>query len=217
VQPLFEPLADAGIAWFSINYRLATDISMFGNAVDDVEAAVEFVQVHAAEYRIDPSRIALIGESSGAQLASMAALRGHLKPNVRAVVALYSPSDLVALAKTSKQIPESFRRSVEGTPFEAMVLAGLAQLSPINHIRRDMPPFLMIHGTADALVPYRQSVEFCERMHDAGASCELVPVRGGGHGMLWWDSVRLTAWKHRMVVWLDRELRPEGTHIVSAS
>ncbi len=217
VQPLFEPLADAGFAWFSINYRLTNDISMFGQAVDDVEAAANFIYDHASGYRIDRDRMALIGESAGAQLASMAALRGKLKANIRAVVAFYGPADLVMLAKTSKQIPESVRKSVEGTPFEAMVLAGLAQLSPINHVSRNMPPFLLIHGTDDGMVPFEQSKNFCDRIHQAGASCELYPVKGGDHGILWWDSVHLTAYKHHMVAWLEKELRPERTRLARVS
>src|SRR5438270_8979650 len=65
VAPLLQPLSDAGFAWFSISYRLMSDITQFGTAVEDVEAAIRFVKSHAAEYRIDPDRIALVGESAG--------------------------------------------------------------------------------------------------------------------------------------------------------
>src|SRR3954471_24214408 len=60
VAPLFKPLSDAGLAWFSISYRLATDVLHFGVAVADVEDAIRFVKEHAAEYKVDPGRIALI-------------------------------------------------------------------------------------------------------------------------------------------------------------
>ena len=50
------------------------DVTQFGAGVEDVEAAIRFVKEHAAEYRIDPNRIALVGESAGGQLAAMAAL-----------------------------------------------------------------------------------------------------------------------------------------------
>src|ERR1700728_2718485 len=62
VQPLFKPLSDAGFAWFSIDYRLARDVTQFGVAIDDVENAVRFVKSHADEFNVDPDRIALIGE-----------------------------------------------------------------------------------------------------------------------------------------------------------
>ena len=139
VEPLFKPLTEAGFPWFSIDYRLATDVTQFGVAVEDVEEAVRFVKAHAAEYHVDPNRIALIGESAGGQLAAMAALRAGPDAAVRAVVALYTPTDLVSLFKHSTFIPAQIRDRVRGTPFEGLVVAGLSQLSPIENVRRDMP------------------------------------------------------------------------------
>jgi acetyl esterase/lipase len=208
VAPLFQPLSDAGFAWFSISYRLATNVTEFGVAIDDVQSAIRFIKSHAAEYRIDPSRLALIGESAGGQLASMAVLRGGPDVAVKAVVALYTPSDLVSLAKTSGYLPSSIRDQLRGTPWEGLVLAGLSQLSPINSVRRNMPPFLFIHGTSDTLVPYSQSVEMCRRMKSNGASCEVYPVDGGGHGIRWWESYpKLAAgYKAKMISWLEAQL-----------
>lgn len=212
VEPLFKPLSDAGFAWFSIDYRLARDVTQFGVAIADVENAIRFVKSHAAEFNIDPDRIALIGESAGGQLAAMAALRAPAADSVKAVVALYAPTDLVTLLKNSNYIPPRIRSSIEGTPWESFILAGLAQLSPIENIRRDMPPFLLIHGTADSLVPISQSRDMCARMRQAGASCELFPVEGAGHGIRWWDaSPRFDAYKRKMVDWLRHQLGdPEG-------
>jgi acetyl esterase len=213
VQPLFEPLSDAGFAWFSISYRLASDISQFGLAIDDVQQAIRYVKLHAAEFRIDPNRIALVGESAGGQLAAMATLRGGADTKVKAVVTLYAPTDIVALAKTSNYVPSSLRDSVRGTPWEALLLASLAQLSPINSVRHDMPPFLFIHGTADSMVPFEQSRAMCDRMKAVGADCEVYPVKGGGHGILWWDSVGLgSGYKHKMVEWLEQELEKPSLH-----
>lgn len=209
VQPLFQPLSDAGFAWFSISYRLATDMTQFGVAINDVQNAILYVRSHAAEYNIDADKIALIGESAGGQLAAMAALRGRGDTAVRAVVALYTPSDLVRLVKNSNYIPARIRNSVNGTPWESLIMAGLTQLSPIDNVRRDMPPFLFIHGTDDSLVPFEQSREMCERMKSAGASCEIYPVVGAGHGIRWWESSPGLAagYKHKMVDWLRQEFR----------
>jgi alpha-L-fucosidase 2 len=204
VQPLFRPLEDAGFAWFSISYRLAKEATQIGAGVQDVKQAVRYVREHAAEFDVDPDRIALVGESAGAQLASMAALSTDC--NVRAVVAFYSPSDLVSLAKESHFIPEGVRRQIRGTPWEALVLAGLQELSPINHVRAGMPPFLLIHGTSDPLVPFEQSEHMCTAIRAAGGECELYPVKGGGHGVRWWDSAHLTSYKQEMVRWLEKEL-----------
>jgi len=207
VQPLFKPLTQAGFAWFSISYRLATDLTKFGLAITDVTSAIRYVKAHAAEFNIDPDKIALVGESAGGQLAGMAALRDDPSTSVRAVVALYAPSDLVALVKESDYIPAQIRKSVQGTPWENLILAGLSQLSPLENVRRGMPPFLFIHGTRDSLVPFEQSQEMCDRMREVGASCEVYPVEGAGHGLRWWESSPklAAAYKHKMVDWLRQE------------
>src|SRR3954454_15275098 len=62
MAPLFEPFTQAGFVTFSISYRLANDLFQFGAAIDDVQTAVHFVHDHAAQYRVDPNRIALVGE-----------------------------------------------------------------------------------------------------------------------------------------------------------
>lgn len=216
VQPLFKPLQNAGIAWFSISYRLANGSAngiggiasslLMGEGIDDVLQAIRHIRGHAAEYNIDPDRIVLIGESAGAQLASMAALKPEMAGKIKAVVAFYSPSDLASMAQNSNQIPESYRQALKGSPLAEMLMTGLKNLSPINFVREGMPPFLLIHGTSDTLVPFEQSEEMCKRIHDVGASCELYPVRGGGHGMRWWESSRHTAYKQHMIDWLSKQL-----------
>ena len=206
VAPLFDPLTEAGFAWFSISYRLVTDVTKFGLGIDDVESAIRFIRAHAGEFHINADKLALVGESAGGQLAAMAALR--LPPNtVKGVVALYTPTDLVSLLRDSNYVPAQIRNSVQGTPWESLILAGLSQLSPIENVRRDMPPFLFIHGTADPLVPFSQSTAMCDRMKQAGAHCDLYPVEGAGHGIRWWSSApRYEAYKRRMTDWLHSVL-----------
>ncbi len=144
---MFQPLSSHGFAWFSISYRLASDISSngfaaalkLGTEIDDVRQAVAYVKGHASEYRVDANRIALIGESAGGQLASMAALKPGPDGAVRAVVALYSPNDLAALARTSDFIPDSLRQAVKNSALDALLMAGLADLSPMNWVRRGFP------------------------------------------------------------------------------
>ena len=87
------------------------------------------------------------------------------------------------------------------------MLTGLAQLSPINNIRSGMPPFLFIHGTKDALVPFSQSVDMCNRMEESGGVYEVFPVRGEGHGLRWWETRPSLAglYKSKMIEWLRAE------------
>lgn len=207
VQPLFQPLEHAGIAWFSISYRLAkgsgeqiASALLAGQAVDDVKHAISFIKAHAGEYNIDPNRIALIGESAGAQLAAMAALKPGSAGPVRAVVAFYGPFDLADLA----------RKYVNGTDSNLvnMIFQGLGTYSPINLVTSDAPPFLLIHGTADTLVPFSQSEQMYARLQAAHVPSELYPVKGAGHGIRWWESAHVTAYKQHMIDWLTDELKP---------
>src|SRR6185295_11244973 len=108
VKPLFDPLTEASFAWFTINYRLAPKF-MYPAAVEDVEAAIRYVKSHAAQYKEDPKRIALIGESAGGHLVSMVGARNKPATSVNAVVSFYGPHDLERRAVEQKQISESMR------------------------------------------------------------------------------------------------------------
>jgi alpha-L-fucosidase 2 len=223
VRPLFKPLIDGGIAWFSINYRLARgsdpaslisleSLAALTNASDDVRNAVEFIRAHATEWNVDPNRIVIIGESAGAHLASMAALRPGAGKPVQAVVAFYSPSDLVKLVEASPRIPDALRRMVKGSPLEALLMTGLKRLSPQTWVTKDAPPFLMIHGTADQLVPFEQSETMCAALRSLGASCEVVSVPGAGHGMNFWEGQpAMMAYKSKMMAWVEQALLPAAT------
>lgn len=214
VEPIFEPLSHAGFAWFSVSYRLAIDvlrdpkaaITQLGAAEGDIRHAVAFVKEHAAEYRINPNKIVLIGESAGGQLAAMAALRPDPDGAVQGVVAFYSPTDLATLARTSSWIPDSVHDAMKGTFFDTILMAGLAKFSPITWVSASAPPFLMIHGTDDNLVPFAQSERFCDRMNEVNVTCEVYPVKIAGHGMRSWESSHITNYKAPMIRWLQQVL-----------
>lgn len=208
VKPLFKPLSGAGFAWFTISYRLARktsfsgsviDTSKIGSGIDDVQSAVQFLRDHAAEFHVDPNRIALIGVSSGAQLASMAAIRGS---PVKAVVAFYCPSDLVALALPPGVFQAAAARLTWGSPPQSQLL----RLSPLAAVRPGMPPFLFIHGTLDHVVPFDQSIRMCDAMRKAGSACEVISVKGGLHGIQLWEALHNTGYKRQMTEWLGARL-----------
>lgn len=205
VEPLFRPLMEGGFVCISISYRLAKEMLALGAAVEDVEQAIRYVQAHAAEFKGDRDKIALVGESAGGQLAAMAAL-GKNGTAIKAVVTLYAPADLEQLARNSELIPEQFRRGLQGTPWKEIVLARMRELSPLHHVRSGMPPFLLIHGTADALVPFEQSRSMCRTIRNAGGASDLLAVNGGGHGLRGWESQGLTSYKRIMVDWLRKQL-----------
>jgi alpha-L-fucosidase 2 len=198
VEPLFQPLVDAGFACFSISYRLAKQIALMGVAIEDVEQAVRYIRANAQQFNVDRERVALVGESAGGQLAAMAALRNG-GSGVKAVVALYAPTNL-------EQLPEPFRQAVQGSPWEGVLLQRLRELSPSQYVRKGMPPFLLIHGTADALVPFEQSRNLCRAIRSVGGDCDLMSVNGGVHGLRRWESAGLTSYKRLMIDWLKRHI-----------
>jgi alpha-L-fucosidase 2 len=205
VQPLFEPLSNAGFAWFSISYRLASDLLQFGVAVDDVQTALGFVRQNAAKYNVDPNRIAILGESAGAHLASLAVQRSP--KSAAAVVALYPPTDLVSLARDLTAIPESVRQAIKAAGMEALIHGYLREMSPIEHVTKNLPPFLLIHGTSDTVVPYDQSERMLKKLKAAGIPAELITVEGGGHGLRGWErSTRHVGYRQQMIDWLHRHL-----------
>ena len=219
VRPLFEPLANAGFAWFSVDYRLAP-AAHFPQSIEDVFSAIRWVKANAAAYRVDVSRIALIGESAGGFLVNYAGTHETQDTKVAAVVDFYGPIDYGQLAEARRDHPERFnmeslnKHAANGGGIhffgvEQLDAAGLAKLrtfSPLAAVHHGMPPFLCIHGTKDDQVPYEQSPELCDAMRKVGAACELITIEGGGHGMGSWRAPEMQHWKPEMVAWLKQTL-----------
>src|SRR5437773_4156894 len=122
---IFQPLSDAGFAWFSINYRLAPKYKFPADA-DDVEAAIRFIKVNAAKYNIDPRRIALIGESAGGHLVSYVGARNRPESRVAAVVSMYGIHDFISACVEWKPVPTE-----------------ILQLFGISEINADSAPILL--------------------------------------------------------------------------
>src|SRR6201997_2891003 len=101
---IFQPLSDAGLAWFSINYRLAPQFRFPADA-DDVEAAIRFVKANAAKYKVDPRRIALLGESAGGHLVSYVGARNRPESRVAAVISMYGVHDFISACVEWEPVP----------------------------------------------------------------------------------------------------------------
>lgn len=203
VAPLFGALSHANFAWVSINYRLAPE-NKYPGSVEDVETAIRWVKAHASEYRFDPRRIALIGESAGGHLVALVATRGSAGCEVAAVVPFYAPTSVVM--ETNQEIPASITAYFGVSEVNPGSLALLREASPLYHVRQGLPPFLLLHGTVDKLVDYEQSVVFQKALRDVGVTCDLITVRDGGHGMNSWDKNKL-AYKDALIAWLEQHLK----------
>ncbi len=223
VRPLFEPLSDAGFAWFSIDYRLAPAVH-FPEAMEDIRNAIRWVKAHAAEYHVDASKIAIIGESAGGLFVNYQGTHETADTRVAAVVDFYGPADYGALAQLRRDHPERFNMATlnrhashgGGIHFfgvEQLDEAGLAKLhalAPMAAVHKGMPPFLMIHGNRDDQVAYEQSTAFCGAIRQAGGRCDLITIDGGGHGMSGWRAPGMQHWKPETIAWLSKTLRPAG-------
>jgi alpha-L-fucosidase 2 len=203
VAVLCGPLNRAGLAWFSINYRLAPK-ARYPACLEDVDTAIRWVRAHAAAFRVDAGRIALLGESSGAQLVEMAAVQAQPDTRVSAVVPFYGPCDL--LAEYQDRGLTKAMIALFGHPQLDPAMADLMRnASPVNFVHPGMPPFLLVHGTGDRIVSYQQSVRFQARLRAAGVPCDLITIAGGLHGMGNWEKTA-PAYKEQVVAWLVRTL-----------
>ena len=183
--------AHHGFAAASVGYRLSGE-ARFPAQIEDCKCAVRFLRAHAAEYGIDPLRIGAMGVSSGGHQAAMIGLTpetqfagdggwGGYSSAVRAVCDLCGVSDLLRMPE--KRTPGALSataRFLGGTIDQ--VRERYIEASPVNYAHAGAPPFLLIHGDADELVPVTQSELLREALVRAGADVTFHIVKGAGHG-----------------------------------
>ncbi len=173
-------LQKAGFLVVSVNYRLAPEY-VFPTMIEDVKCAVRSLRAHADEYNLDPNRIGVWGGSAGGHLVALLGTTDESagfdvgeylehSSRVQAVVDMFGPADLTVQFQGGY---ESARR-VFGD-FDA------ALASPVTYTTVDDPPFLMLHGEKDALVPIEQSEILLAALQSVGVPAELVPVVNAGH------------------------------------
>lgn len=214
----FDVLASHGYVVFAVR---PGSISLFtaDQMLTNVKTGIRWVKTHAAEYSIDPDRIGMVGASAGGHLALLAAACAEpedchaenplmrCSSQVRAVSVFCPPTDFLDWngARYGLDLMQGqlvFRDGFANRSAEAIELAAKA-ISPLHQIRAGLPPFLLIHGDADSLVPIQQSVKFVKAVQEHGGSAELIVKEGGDHS---WPTVREEI--ERMADWLDTQLTP---------
>jgi acetyl esterase/lipase len=187
-----------GFAVAAINYRLSQH-AVFPAQIEDCKAAVRWLRANAAQHGYDPDRVASYGASAGGHLAAMLGTAGDVKafdvgPNlgmssrVQAVVDLFGPTDFLQM-DAHRPSPQAMVHDTEDSP-ESQLVGGpirddpekVARANPITYATKDDPPFLIVHGDADALVPHHQSVLLEAALRKAGVPVRLVTIPGGPHG-----------------------------------
>jgi acetyl esterase/lipase len=177
---LVRNLTSYGFAVASVDYRLLQRKNPWPDQLEDCLAAVDWVKTHGLSYGLNPKRIGLSGESAGGHLAAMVALERR-KPEIGAACLMYPPTDLVALARRYERFHRLsvFHLMFHGDIEKRLELA--REASPVSHVTRQAPPFVIFHGDRDWLVPLAQSRELDSALKQAGVNSELVVVHGRGH------------------------------------
>jgi acetyl esterase/lipase len=185
------PWTGEGYVVASIDYRLSQD-ACFPAQIEDCKAAIRWLRTHAAEYNIDADRVAAWGGSAGGHLASLLGTAGDVteweqghaagSSRVQAVIDWFGRADLnqVCTDPVLGDSPSALLLGGSGPGFAELA----RKASPITHVSADDPPFLIMHGERDNVVPLAQSRAFAEALKAAGVKVKLVVLKGVGHGGL---------------------------------
>lgn len=176
---------ERGFVMVSIDYRL-TPGTTFPGQLHDVRAAVRWLRNHADEFGVDPNRIGMWGSSAGGHLAALTgihssrlALDGEephgVSSAVQAVVDGYGPTTF------ESQSDDSPEAALLGGPLRENVELARAA-SPAWQVGTGVPPFLIVHGTADTLVPASHSIALHDALRTARHDSTLYLVQNFGHG-----------------------------------
>jgi acetyl esterase/lipase len=192
-------LSGRGYAVVTPNYRLSGE-AVFPAQIEDCKAAVRWVRANAKKYNLDPDRIGAIGHSAGGHLASLLGTSAGVKDfekgdnqdlssKVQAVCAMSGPTDFLQMDAHAPK--GAFVKHDPANSPESKLIGGeiqknkekVAKANPITYVSKDSPPFLLIHGEADNVVPAHQSELLNDALKKAGVDVTIHLVKGAGHGV----------------------------------
>jgi acetyl esterase/lipase len=228
VMPMLEGLK-RNYAVVAINYRLSWE-AIFPALVQDAKAAVRWIRAQAGKYPFDPERIAAWGGSAGGyqslMLGSSAGISGledlslgypQQRCDVQAVVSWYGPTDFLMmdeqLAASGMLPPPGFRHNESNSPESLLLGQTITEIPeqveaaiPETYIHPGVPPFLLQHGTKDAVVPVQQSIEFAAKLKHVPGDIEVVLelLEGAEHADIAFETVENVK---KVLDFLDRHLK----------
>ena len=175
-----------GYAVANIEYRL-TDVASAPAQIEDVRSAILYVVKNAKALNVDPNKIVVMGASAGGHLALLAGLlqndhrfdADYKEVNgftIAAIIDKYGPTDLTVPGVEKNRSAAAFLGSYLGNKDL------MASVSPIYYVKKTSPPIFIVHGDADPLVPYEQSVALHKKLEDVGVETNFITVPGGHHG-----------------------------------
>ncbi len=169
-----EYFASLGMVAIAADYRLInTDKTTPFEAVMDAKSAVRWVRKNHKKLGIDPNRIVTSGGSAGGHVAACTALIEGVEDDAKLKVSSV-PNAMIL-----------FNPVINTTKagYGAGKLVGReTELSPVHHVRPNLPPTIIMHGTQDTTVPYQNAVEFAQKMNECGNQCTLISAFGEKHG-----------------------------------
>jgi acetyl esterase/lipase len=191
-------LVSKGFAVASVQHRFSQD-AIWPAQSYDCKAAIRFLRANAAKYNFDPEYFGVGGDSSGGHLAAFVGTSGGAKEmegdlgnpgvssRVQAVVDWFGPTDFTLMAQQSG--PRSMLQHDAPNSPESHLLGGPVQdkrdlaktANPLTYIDQDDPPFLIMHGDNDQLVPLGQSVILAKALIDADVEVTMKTIHGAGH------------------------------------
>lgn len=187
------PFALKGYFCTAINYRLSNE-APFPAQIEDVKCAVRFLRSKAKEYNINPDKIGVFGHSAGGHLAALLGTSGDIKDleetggynefssRVQAAADLSGPTDFIRLNPVMLKDKNSYvSKFLGGTLENKKALA--VKANPLTHISKDDPPFLIIHGNKDNVIPENQSKALYKALKDAGLTVDLKILEGKNHNI----------------------------------
>jgi len=183
------PYLEMGFNAVNVEYRLGR-VALAPAAVEDCRCALRWVIRNAETYGFDTSKLVVTGRSAGGHLSlttgMLQAAAGFDSecissgdPRVAAIVNYYGITDVADLM-AGRPNEKSYAVRWLGSMTDREQIADA--VSPIHHVRNDLPPILTIHGDADKIVPYSHALELHRRLEAAGTKHRLHTVKGGGHG-----------------------------------
>lgn len=199
--------AERGYAVVVPGYRLAPEFT-YPAQINDVFCALAWTYRHADEYGFRTDELILLGESAGASAAALLATVDtpaqyldecpHTLPDdaqARGVVAYYMPVDLSTCeCSFARELSQAYLGASEDEVQDMSRARDIwNEASPLAWIDADDPPFLLIHGTADNIVPISESRYFVEEYEAVGGDVELVTLDRAAHGFfayLWRDAAQ---------------------------
>lgn len=205
--PMLSRFAEEGVTVATVSHRSTKDGYPFPAFLQDVKCAIRYLRAHAEEYMIDRDKVAAFGTSSGGNTACLLGLTGddpayrteeypEESDRVCAVAECFGPMELVRLfGQRMEKDPAGAEARLEAMfgPDRSLWNGKLAEFSPALRVKpgNKYPPFLLLHGTGDPVVPAEQMEIMYRSLKEAGANVSAFYVDGAEHeGNFWGPEVR---------------------------